>query len=138
MKATTIVHKPPPDFATLGAENAIKHTFDAVHGSWSQKRVQVKLAEDPFARGGLRKAIHMLDLDLAKDYPDITYVAKMSIDPFEDREIYFQDVEMQMYAREWAEKFNSYNPPKRVDFIQAWLIELIDRPGRPMYVSSSS
>jgi elongation factor 2 kinase len=128
----TIVNKPPPDFSALPFENAIKHSFDIKHGSWSQRRVQIKIAPEPFARGGLRKAYHMLDLDAAEDNEEVTYVAKMAIDPYEDREIYFQDVEMQMYAREWADKFNSYNPPKRVEFIQAWLIELVDRPGNPI------
>lgn len=79
-------------------------------------RVQIKIAPEPFARGGLRKAYHMLDLDAAEDNEgspmwdnhflfsfahlkctsEVTYVAKMAIDPYEDREIYFQDVEMQV------------------------------------------
>jgi len=130
--ACTVVNKPPPDFSALPVENAIKFMFDVKQLKWSQKRVQIKMATEPFARGGLRKAYHMLDLDAAKEDAGITYVAKMAIDPYEDREIYFQDVEMQMYAREWAEKFNSHQPPKRIEFIQAWLIELIDRPGKPI------
>ena len=29
-----------------------------------------------------------------------------------------QDVEMQIYCREWASKYNEYQPPKHVEFIQ--------------------
>jgi len=94
-----VINKPPPDFSEIKAEKAIKYTFDVRTGSWSQEKVQVKLASDPFARGGLRKAFHLLDMALFASDPQTTYVAKMSIDPFEDREIYFQDAEMQMYAR---------------------------------------
>lgn len=48
---------------------------------------------------------------------------------------YFIDVEMQMHSKEFARKFNQYNPPKNVDFVMAWLLELIEREGRPLYVS---
>ncbi|KAL6055876.1 Alpha-type protein kinase domain-containing protein [Balamuthia mandrillaris] len=131
MENTTVVHRPPPDFATITAEKAIRYTYDLETQSWSQQEVEVKIEKEPFARGGLRKAYHLLDLDLAAKYSD-TYVAKMAIDPCEDREVYFQDAEMQMEAKRWAELFNYYNPPKRIEFIDAWLLELVDRPGRPI------
>ena len=37
-----------------------------------------------------------------------------------------------MYAKEWAMRFNLYNPPKRVDFIACSVLELIERPGKPI------
>jgi len=61
-----------------------------------------------------------------------TFVAKLSIDPAEDRDLYFVDVEMQMYSKEFANMFNTYNPPKKVDFVKAWLLELTEREGRPL------
>ena len=61
-----------------------------------------------------------------------SYVAKMSIDPYEEREAYFQDVVMQHYARAYAIRYNSYAPPKRIEILQAWLLELSERPGRPL------
>jgi hypothetical protein len=42
------------------------------------------------------------------------------------------DVETQMYSKEWAERFNLYNPPKRVDFIACSVLELIDRKESPI------
>ena len=50
---------------------------------------------------------------------------------------YFIDVEIQMQSKEFARKFNLYNPPKNVDFVMAWLLELIEREGRPLYVPFS-
>ena len=61
-----------------------------------------------------------------------TYVAKMSIDPYEERESYFQDVVMQHYARAYAIRYNSYAPPKRIEILMAWLLEFTERPGRPL------
>ncbi len=40
---------------------------------------------------------------------------------------------MQCFAREYAKKFNKYRPPKPVDFVGAWILELVQRPGAPMY-----
>ena len=61
-----------------------------------------------------------------------TYVAKMSIDPYEERESYFQDVITQHYARAYAIRYNSYAPPKKIDIVLCWLLELKQRPGAPL------
>eukprot|EP00479_Gromia_sphaerica_P007603 TRINITY_DN258_c0_g1_i1.p1 TRINITY_DN258_c0_g1~~TRINITY_DN258_c0_g1_i1.p1 ORF type:complete len:255 (+),score=46.81 TRINITY_DN258_c0_g1_i1:923-1687(+) len=55
-------------------------------------------------------------------------VAKISIDPFEEKDIYFQDVSMQALGQAMADKYNVYNPPKRVGFISSWVCQLVDRP----------
>ena len=44
---------------------------------------------------------------------------------------YFDDVRMQMVARTYGDEYNSLGPPKRVEFIMAYVLQLIDRPGRP-------
>jgi hypothetical protein len=36
-----------------------------------------------------------------------------------------------MFAGEYARRYNSYDPPKHIQFIAAWVLELVDRPGRP-------
>ena len=61
-----------------------------------------------------------------------TYVAKMSIDPYEERESYFQDVITQHYARAYAIRYNSYSPPKKIDILLCWLLELKQRPSNPL------
>eukprot|EP00160_Parvularia_atlantis_P000788 Unigene10631_Nuclearia_a/m.32499 Unigene10631_Nuclearia_a/g.32499 ORF Unigene10631_Nuclearia_a/g.32499 Unigene10631_Nuclearia_a/m.32499 type:complete len:395 (+) Unigene10631_Nuclearia_a:209-1393(+) len=123
----TVVARPPPDFGALAAENALKHVFSVKTGKWTATRVKVKIEAEPFARGGLRKAYHLQDLSDRQRDSAVTYVAKMAIDPDEDRETYFQDAEMQCFAAEWAKKFNQSNPPKKIDFVQAWILELVDR-----------
>ena len=37
-----------------------------------------------------------------------------------------------MYSRQWAERFNRYDPPKRIDFIACSILELIERPNQPI------
>ena len=37
-----------------------------------------------------------------------------------------------MYAKEWAERFNLYNPPKKVGFIACSVLELVERSGKPI------
>ena len=64
--------------------------------------------------------------DLSMD-PNKRLVAKISIDPHEDDETYFKDVEMQAVAADYARLFNRYTPPRIVEFVQAWILQLVDR-----------
>lgn len=128
MQPPTVVASPPPDWSTIREETALRHNYDTSKNQWSTTVVKVKLDSEPFACGGLRKCYHLHDCTRPED----NYVAKLSIDPFEDHEIYFIDVEIQMHSKEFARKFNQYNPPKNVDFVMAWLLELIEREGRPL------
>ena len=45
---------------------------------------------------------------------------------------YFDDVEMQMEAKMYAEMYNAENPPKKVDFLDAYVLELRGRPAKPI------
>lgn len=62
----------------------------------------------------------------------ISYVAKIAIDPNEDPSTYFRDVEMQAHCAHYAKLFNSYNPPRKVEFVKAWILELTERQGSPL------
>jgi len=116
----------PPNFEGVKPEKAIAYSFDTKTGEWHQEILKVQIEKDAFARGGLRKAYHLQYVDNTDDKLNLkgasqssssskaTYVAKISADPYEDREVYFADVEMQMYAREWALRFNKFNPPKKI------------------------
>ncbi|KUF98367.1 hypothetical protein AM588_10007795 [Phytophthora nicotianae] len=57
------------------------------------------------------------------------YVAKLAIDPDEDPQTYFRDIELQAHCAHYAQVYNSYTPPKRVEFIPAWVLELPERNG---------
>jgi len=63
-----------------------------------------------------------------------TYVAKISLreEDHQNREAYFRDVEMQCLAGYIAERFNRCNPPKQVEFLEAFVVELEEREGRPI------
>jgi elongation factor 2 kinase len=42
------------------------------------------------------------------------YVAKKYMSPDVGREVYFEDVRLQMDTKLWGEEFNRHNPPKKV------------------------
>lgn len=50
-----------------------------------------------------------------------------------DRQIYFDEVKLQMDAKLWGEEFNRHHPPKQVDFFQMAVLEFVDRPDKPLY-----
>ena len=62
------------------------------------------------------------------------YVAKKYIKADTPKEVYFSDIAMQMTAKMYARKYNTQAPPppKRVDFLQAFVIEVV-RPGGVEY-----
>lgn len=51
----------------------------------------------------------------------------------EGKDSVLTDVKLQYEAMNWAEKFNKTNPPKKIDFIRAYAVEFVDRPGKPMF-----
>jgi len=61
-----------------------------------------------------------------------SFVAKIAIDPNEDPSTYFRDVEAQAHCAHYARLFNSYQPPRAVRFVKAWILELVERQGRPL------
>ena len=54
-------------------------------------------------------------------------VAKRYLTPV-DRNVYFDEVKLQMDAKLWGEEYNRHNPPKQVDICMMAIIEFIDRP----------
>lgn len=54
-----------------------------------------------------------------------SYVAKVAINPNENPDTYFRDVEMQAVASKFAKLYNSYSPPRRVEFLEAWILQLM-------------
>ena len=125
-----IVPRPPPLFTGVPPEFAIKHHFDLRTRKWSTRRIQVRLDDTPFAKGGLRRVYHLKEESSGPDGENL--VAKMAIDPDEDLETYFRDVEMQAHCAYYAKLFNSYKPPRAVEFCKAWILELVERKDRPL------
>jgi hypothetical protein len=119
--ARTVIARPPPNWEELQSERAIRISFNIQNRSWTEEPTNIKVDLTPFANGALRMAYHMLDLKFAGAD---TYVLKVSADPNEDSQVYYRDVEMQLFAYLFAEKFNVYKPPKQVSFVKAWLVRL--------------
>lgn len=135
-----IIPKPPPDFTDFPAETSIKYTYDLKTRTWNQDEVNLKLDTVPFSRGSLRVVYHMEMKNTDQTQEEVPgeaknqYVAKISMNPSDNKntKVYFRDVETQTIAKYYAEKFNQYHPPKKVDFIKACVLELIGREGNPI------
>ena len=84
----------------------------------------------PFAQGALR-ACHRMQI-VNRDGTRTNVVAKVSKDPSVDRKTYYNDVQAQACAKQWAMEFNDHDIPKMIDFVTAYVFELVDRPGRPL------
>ena len=112
------------------AERALRHDYDIDLNRWNRTPVKVVLDERPFAEGSLRCA-HRLQIVLDHGERQ-NFVAKISKDPAESRETYLRDVQAQSVAKRWACEFNAQRVPKKVDFIECAIIELAERPGRPL------
>eukprot|EP01111_Echinosteliopsis_oligospora_P014898 TRINITY_DN5730_c0_g1_i1.p1 TRINITY_DN5730_c0_g1~~TRINITY_DN5730_c0_g1_i1.p1 ORF type:complete len:358 (-),score=103.32 TRINITY_DN5730_c0_g1_i1:12-1085(-) len=125
--ATKVAARTPDAFwdniNNVEEEQVVHHTFDPVKREWRQRVDHARIDSIHFASGSLRRAYY---IELLSE-PGIMYVAKISIDPEEDTDTYWQDVEIQMYAKQWAEKFNSYKPPKTVDFLNASVLSFSSR-----------
>uniref|UniRef100_K3WDA8 Alpha-type protein kinase domain-containing protein n=1 Tax=Globisporangium ultimum (strain ATCC 200006 / CBS 805.95 / DAOM BR144) TaxID=431595 RepID=K3WDA8_GLOUD len=123
-----IVYREPPDFTLLRERDAIKHIFDSEQRKWTSARIRVKIDTEPFARGGLRQVFHMQDWTTdasSSNGKRENYVAKVAINPNENPDTYFRDVEMQAVASKFAKLYNSYSPPRRVEFLEAWILQLM-------------
>lgn len=112
------------------SEQAIKHQFDPRTREWARTLINVVVQPRHFSEGNLRKAYHMKDLSQPGD--ESRYVLKMSKDPNEQTQTYYDDVQMQMEAKMYAQLYNINNPPKKVDFLDAYVLELKDRPDKPI------
>lgn len=125
-----------PNFRGMSPEVAIKHMFNYATRQWSSTQVCINLDETPFSKGSLRLVYHLQDLSTDSSsslmyggsHTD-SHVAKLAIDPDEDPQTYFRDIELQAHCAHYAHVYNSYNPPKRVEFIPAWVLELLERNG---------
>eukprot|EP00960_Hanusia_phi_P007082 201984-Hanusia_phi.AAC.3 len=115
------------DFDISSAERAIKHQYDPKKKEWARTLINVVVHPEAFAEGAMRQAYHMKDLSVVG--ADSRYVLKISKELNEATQIYFDDVAMQMEAKMYAEMYNAKNPPKKVDFLHAYVLQLTERAG---------
>jgi len=65
--------------------------------------------------------------DASADELDNLFVIKVSIEHANDVETYFRDVEMQTRCGVFAAAYNSYAPPRKVEFVKCWVLQLLER-----------
>lgn len=117
-------------------EKAIKHTYNIDTQSWSTSTIWIRLHSTPMAEGTNRLVYQMTDLSAPEGQQQC--VAKAAKKP-EKRNETMQDVVMQKKCELYAREYNNRNPPKKVAFIDACVIELIQRPvdqsgGHPLLI----
>ncbi|XP_060076123.1 eukaryotic elongation factor 2 kinase-like [Ylistrum balloti] len=120
----------------IDSEICIRHRYNPHKKTWLTDEVKVKMESKSFNRGAMRKCYRLKKLSQFLKHQDWShagnYVAKNYIQAV-DREVYFQDVKLQMDAKLWAEEYNRHKPPKKVDIFQMYILEFKDRPGCPLY-----
>lgn len=120
----------------LKIETAVRYRYNALKKKWSEDTVQVKMDNTAFNHGAMRQCFRLKKLSNFTHSDDWkhaqNYVAKRY---FEDvsRDVYFEDVKLQMDTKLWGEEYNRHNPPKKVDIFQMYILEFRERPGKPIY-----
>ncbi|XP_057343000.1 eukaryotic elongation factor 2 kinase isoform X2 [Manis pentadactyla] len=133
-------HMPDPwaefHLEDVATECATRHRYNAVTGEWLEDEVLIKMASQPFGRGAMRECfrtkklsnfLHTQQWKGASNYVSKHYIESM------DRDVYFEDVRLQMEAKLWGEEYNRHKPPKQVDIMQMCVVELKERPGQPLF-----
>uniref|UniRef100_H3CEM6 Eukaryotic elongation factor 2 kinase n=1 Tax=Tetraodon nigroviridis TaxID=99883 RepID=H3CEM6_TETNG len=90
----------------------------------------------PFGKGAMRECFrtkklsnfsHRSNWKMASQYVSKRYLETV------DRNVYFEDVRLQMEAKLWGEEYNRHRPPKQVDIVQMCVVEMTGRPGKPLF-----
>uniref|UniRef100_A0A8C8MN20 Eukaryotic elongation factor 2 kinase n=1 Tax=Oncorhynchus tshawytscha TaxID=74940 RepID=A0A8C8MN20_ONCTS len=120
-------------------EPCIRYRYNAITAAWSQDTVHIKgllFLNVPFILVQCRSCLSMKKLSNFSHSSNwkcaCNYVTKRYMEPV-DRDVYFEDVRLQMEAKLWGEEYNRHRPPKQVDIMQMCVIEMMERPGKPLY-----
>ncbi|XP_054067446.1 eukaryotic elongation factor 2 kinase isoform X4 [Rissa tridactyla] len=133
-------HMPDPwaefHLEDVETEQATRYRYNAVTGDWVEDEVLIKMASQPFGRGAMRECFRTKKLSnflYTQNWKGAyNYVAKQYIESV-GRDVYFEDVRLQMEAKLWGEEYNRHKPPKQVDIVQTCIIEMKNRPGKPLF-----
>lgn len=120
----------------IETETATRYRYNAVTRVWSEDEVLIKMATQPFGRGAMRECFRTKKLSNFSHRQNwktaSNYVAKRYIETV-NREVYFEDVQLQLEAKLWGQEYNLHKPPKQVDIMQMCILEMKDRPGKPLF-----
>ena len=131
-----------PDWADCEFEEARAHTYHwhGGKGQWrvSHTSVMVCVQKTLFSEGALRNVYQMRQRDattgmwtqmVAKSFKSACLGGAVT----DIKQWHYREVESQVVAKHYADQFNLCNPPKRCDFIVPYCVEMVQRPGRPLY-----
>ncbi|XP_050979870.1 eukaryotic elongation factor 2 kinase isoform X5 [Labeo rohita] len=120
----------------IETERCTRYRYNAVTGEWAKDDIFIKVSSQPFGKGAMRecfRAKKLSNFSHSSNWKSASnYVAKSYMETV-DREVYFEDVRLQMEAKLWGEEFNRHRPPKQVDIMQMCVVEMISRPGSPLF-----
>ncbi|XP_068162022.1 eukaryotic elongation factor 2 kinase isoform X2 [Antennarius striatus] len=120
----------------IKTESCIRYRYNAITGEWAQDQVHLKMAAQPFGRGAMRECFRtkkLSNFSHSSNWKSASnYVAKSYMETV-DRSVYFEDVRLQMEAKLWGEEYSRHRPPKQVDIMQMCVVEMKDRPGKPLF-----
>ncbi|XP_051273358.1 eukaryotic elongation factor 2 kinase isoform X6 [Dicentrarchus labrax] len=120
----------------IQTEACIRYRYNAVTGEWAQDQVHIKMASQPFGKGAMRECFRtkkLSNFSHSSNWKSASnYVAKRYMETV-DRNVYFEDVRLQMEAKLWGEEYSRHRPPKQVDIMQMCVVEMKDRPGKPLF-----
>jgi len=116
---------PFPSLEDLPVEDVVKRWYDWDKKAWESAPAKVKIQTKHFSEGGMRTA-HFMHLI----HPDGTaerMVAKRQKSGTNDPEEYDTDVVMQAACQAVAKAFNQYDPIKRVEFVDCFVVMRKDK-----------
>uniref|UniRef100_A0A4W6DKV2 Eukaryotic elongation factor 2 kinase n=1 Tax=Lates calcarifer TaxID=8187 RepID=A0A4W6DKV2_LATCA len=120
----------------IETEPCIRYRYNAITGEWVQDEVHIKMASQPFGKGAMRECFRtkkLSNFSHSSNWKSASnYVAKRYMETV-DRDVYFEDVRLQMEAKLWGEEYNRHRPPKQVDIMQMCVVEMTNRPGKPLF-----
>uniref|UniRef100_A0A673J1X0 Eukaryotic elongation factor 2 kinase n=1 Tax=Sinocyclocheilus rhinocerous TaxID=307959 RepID=A0A673J1X0_9TELE len=120
----------------IETERCTRYRYNAVTGKWAKDDIFIKVSSQVFGKGAMRecyRAKKLSNFSHSSNWKSASnYVAKRYMETV-DREVYFEDVRLQMEAKLWGEEFNRHRPPKQVDIMQMCIVEMTSRPGSPLF-----
>ncbi|XP_037610689.1 eukaryotic elongation factor 2 kinase isoform X6 [Sebastes umbrosus] len=120
----------------IETEPCIRYRYNAITGEWAQDQVHIKMAAQPFGKGAMRECFRtkkLSNFSHSNNWKSASnYVSKRYMETV-DRNVYFEDVRLQMEAKLWGEEYNRHRPPKQVDIMQMCVMEMTNRPDKPLF-----
>ncbi|XP_036072959.1 eukaryotic elongation factor 2 kinase isoform X5 [Oryzias melastigma] len=120
----------------IPTESCARYRYNAITGEWHQDQIHIKMGSQPFGKGAMRECFRskkLSNFSHSSNWKSASnYVAKRYMEEV-DRDVYFEDVRLQMEAKLWGEEYNRHRPPKQVDIMQMCVVEMTNRPGKPLF-----